>query len=48
MARVNKIVLDDMAGKQVVPYLPLDQMIRPRAPQPAEPPPPGGGQAGAR
>jgi len=26
---VNKIVLDDLASKQVVPYLPLDQVIRP-------------------
>ena len=35
LPRVNKILLDDVAGKQVVPYLPLDQVLKPR---PAEPP----------
>jgi modulator of FtsH protease HflK len=28
LPRVNKIILDDIAGKQVVPYLPLDQVIK--------------------
>jgi membrane protease subunit HflK len=28
LPRVNKIILDDIAGKQVVPYLPLDQAIK--------------------
>lgn len=32
LPRVNKILLDDVAGKQVVPYLPLDQMMKPRRP----------------
>ena len=31
LPRVNKILLDDVAGKQVVPYLPLDQVVAPRA-----------------
>ena len=35
LPRVNKIILDDIAGKQVVPYLPLDQVIKPK---PAEAP----------
>jgi len=30
LPRVNKIILDDVAGKQVVPYLPLDQVIKPK------------------
>lgn len=41
LPRVNKILLDDVAGKQVVPYLPLDQMMKPRragAEPVAEPP----------
>ncbi len=38
LPRVNKIILDDTAGKQVVPYLPLDQAIRMR---PLEPEPAG-------
>jgi membrane protease subunit HflK len=37
MARMNKIFLDDLAAKQVVPYLPLDQVLKPRSAQPAEP-----------
>ncbi len=28
LPRMNKILLDDVAGKQVVPYLPLDQVIK--------------------
>ena len=28
LPRMNKIILDDVAGKQVVPYLPLDQAIK--------------------
>ncbi len=35
LPRTNKIILDDVAGKQVVPYLPLDQLVRPK---PAEAP----------
>jgi membrane protease subunit HflK len=31
VGRVNKILLDDLAAKQVVPYLPLDQVLKPRA-----------------
>jgi membrane protease subunit HflK len=30
LPRVNKILLDELAGKQVVPYLPLDQVLRQR------------------
>jgi membrane protease subunit HflK len=37
---VNKILLDDLAAKQVVPYLPLDRAIRPRD----TPPEPAGGR----
>jgi membrane protease subunit HflK len=37
MGRMNKIFLDDLAGKQVVPYLPLDQVLKPRPAEPAEP-----------
>jgi len=38
MGRVHKILLDETAGRQVVPYLPLDQVLKPRASQqPAEP-----------
>jgi membrane protease subunit HflK len=32
LARTNKILLDESAGGQVVPYLPLDQMIKGRRP----------------
>jgi membrane protease subunit HflK len=35
LPRMNKVILDDIAGKQVVPYLPLDQVIKPK---PAEGP----------
>ena len=28
LPRMNKIIIDDTAGKQVVPYLPLDQVIK--------------------
>jgi len=31
LPRVKKILLDEVAGKQVVPYLPLDQVVAPRA-----------------
>jgi membrane protease subunit HflK len=43
LPRVNKIVVDDVAGKQIVPYLPLDQVLKPRRPDtpPAEPQPRG-------
>jgi membrane protease subunit HflK len=34
LPRVNKIILDEIAGKQVVPYLPLDQVIKPKAVEP--------------
>jgi len=34
LPRVNKVILDDAAGKDVVPYLPLDQMIRGYRPEP--------------
>ena len=37
LPRMNKIILDDVAGKQVVPYLPLDQIVKPK---PAEAPHP--------
>jgi membrane protease subunit HflK len=42
LPRVNKILLDEAAGKDVVPYLPLDQALRPR---PAEPAPEAGNTA---
>lgn len=35
LPRMNKIILDDVAGKSVVPYLPLDQVIKAK---PAEAP----------
>jgi membrane protease subunit HflK len=37
LPRMNKIILDDVAGKSVVPYLPLDQVIKAK---PAEAPKP--------
>ena len=37
LGRMNKIFLDDLAGKQVVPYLPLDQVLKPRSALPTEP-----------
>ena len=36
LPRTNTIVLDDLAGKQVVPYLPLEQALRRRAGEAAE------------
>jgi membrane protease subunit HflK len=33
LPKVNKILLDDVAAKQVVPYLPLDQVLKPRRPE---------------
>ena len=36
LPRVNKILLDDVAGKQVVPYLPLDQVLKPRVEPPKQ------------
>jgi membrane protease subunit HflK len=38
LPRMNKIIMDDLAGKQTVPYLPLDPLL-PR--RPAEAPPAG-------
>jgi membrane protease subunit HflK len=38
LARMNKVLLDDLAGKQVVPYLPLDQVFKPRRAESAEVP----------
>jgi membrane protease subunit HflK len=46
LPRVNKVILDEAAGKEVVPYLPLDQAIRPRRPAP-EPEAPGRAQGSA-
>lgn len=37
LGRTNLVLLDDLAGKQVVPYLPLDQVIKRGRPEPAEP-----------
>lgn len=37
LPRVNKIILDDIAGKQVVPYLPLDQVVKPKPAEAAKP-----------
>ena len=43
LPRVNKIIVDDVAGKQIVPYLPLDQVLKQRRPEtpPAEAQPRG-------
>jgi membrane protease subunit HflK len=41
LPRIDKIVLDDKAGDHTVPYLPLDQMLRPRAAQGVAEPAPG-------
>jgi membrane protease subunit HflK len=41
LPRVNKVILDDVAGKEVVPYLPLEQAIRPRRAEPEASPPAG-------
>ena len=38
LPRIQKVVIDDKAGEHTVPYLPLDQMIRPRAAQSAAEP----------
>ena len=37
LPRMNKIIMDDVAGKQVVPYLPLDQMIKPKSAEAPKP-----------
>jgi membrane protease subunit HflK len=37
LPRTNRILIDELAGKQVVPYLPLEQALKRR---PAEPAPP--------
>ncbi len=37
LPRMNKIILDEVAGKQVVPYLPLDQVIKPKLPEAPKP-----------
>ena len=37
LPRMNKIILDDIAGKSVVPYLPLDQVIKARTTEAAKP-----------
>jgi hypothetical protein len=44
LPRVNQVVMDDLAGKQVVPYLPLEGAFKPRGPAseaPAASRPPG-------
>jgi len=38
LGRTKLLVLDESAGKQVVPYLPLDEMLRGQIPEPAETP----------
>lgn len=43
LGRANMLVLDEAAGKQVVPYLPLDQMLRGATPPPEAPTPRGKG-----
>jgi membrane protease subunit HflK len=48
MGRMNKIFLDDLAGKQVVPYLPLDQVLKPRPAEPPEPAAQSAAQPGQR
>ena len=40
LGRSNMLILDETAGKQVVPYLPLDQMLRGQPEPAAEPPAP--------
>lgn len=37
LPRMNKIIIDEVAGKQVVPYLPLDQVIKPKPPEAPRP-----------
>jgi membrane protease subunit HflK len=41
LPQVDKIVLDEAAARQVVPYLPLDQMLKPRTPLERPPTPAG-------
>ena len=41
LPEMNKIILDDLAGRQAVPYLPLDPFL-PRRAEPAAPAAPGG------
>jgi hypothetical protein len=40
LPRANKIILDDLAGKQAVPYLPLENFLQRRpeggAPEPGK------------
>jgi len=36
LPRMNKIIIDDVAGKQIVPYLPLDQIIKAKPDAPAQ------------
>jgi hypothetical protein len=43
LPNANKIVMDDLAGKQAVPYLPLEPILR-REPPKAESPPDKGGR----
>ena len=38
LPRANKIILDDLAGKQAVPYLPLENFLQ-RRPEAAPPEP---------
>jgi hypothetical protein len=40
LPEMHKIILDDLAGKQTVPYLPLEPLL-PRRPEPAAPAAPG-------
>jgi membrane protease subunit HflK len=42
LSRTNTILLDEGAGKSVVPYLPLDQVLKGR--KPPEPPVSGAGR----
>jgi hypothetical protein len=41
LPQVDKIVLDEAAARQVVPYLPLDQVLKPRTPLERPPTPVG-------
>jgi membrane protease subunit HflK len=38
LPHIDKIVIDEKAGEHTVPYLPLDQMLRPRVAAGSEPP----------
>jgi hypothetical protein len=42
LPNANKIVLDDLAGKQAVPYLPLESVLPRREPAKSEAPAAGG------